>query len=86
MLSSIAEISLDKTELSLIVGDTETLTAIITPTDATLREQIKWATSDDNVATVDVNGKVKAVKEGTATVSATVEGKKAECPDYLLGT
>ena len=79
VLSSIAEISLDKTELNMIVGDTETLTAIITPADATLREQIKWATSDENVATVDVNGKVKAVKEGTATVSATVEGKKAEC-------
>ena len=79
VLSSIAEISLDKTEISLIVGDTETLTAIITPADATLREKITWGTSDENVATVDETGKVKAVKEGTATVWAQVEGKRAEC-------
>ncbi len=86
VLSSLAEISLSKSELSMIVGDTETLTAIITPADATLREGIKWVSSDKNVATVDDNGKVKAVKEGTATISATVEGKKAECQvsvDYI---
>ena len=86
VLSSIAEISLDKNELSMIVGDTETLTAIITPADATLREKITWATSDDKVATVDENGKVKAKKEGSAKISAMVEGKKAEClvtVDYI---
>ncbi|GEM_PF-4660482 len=86
VLSSIAEISLDKNELSMIVGDTETLTAIITPADATLREKITWATSDDKIATVDENGKVKAIKEGSAKISAMVEGKKAEClvtVDYI---
>ena len=86
VLSSIAEISLDKNELSMIVGDTETLTAVITPADATLREKITWATSDDKVATVDENGKVKAIKEGSAKISAMVEGKKAEClvtVDYI---
>lgn len=86
VLSSIAEISLDKNELSMIVGDTETLTAVITPADATLREKITWTTSDDKVATVDENGKVKAIKEGSAIISAMVEGKKAECivtVDYI---
>ena len=79
VLSSIAEISLDKNELSMIVGDTETLTAIITPADATLREKIVWTSYDETIVTVDDAGKVKAVKEGNAVVSAMVEGKKAEC-------
>lgn len=86
VLSSIAEISLDKNELSMIVGDTETLTAIIAPADATLREKIVWTSSDETVVTVDDTGKVKAVKEGNAIVSAMVEGKKAECSvsvDYV---
>lgn len=79
VLSSIADISLDKTELSMIVGDTETLTAIITPADATLREKIVWISSDQTVATVDDSGKVRAVKEGNAIISAKVEGKTAGC-------
>ena len=86
VLSSIAEISLSKSQLSMIIGDTETLEAIITPEDATLREEITWSSTDQNVATVDNNGKVTAIKEGTAIISATVEGKKAECKvtvDYI---
>jgi len=86
VLSSIAEISLNKTTLSLIVGDSEILQAIITPEDATLREGVKWETSDDKIATVDNNGKVVAVKEGEATITVSVEGKKAECKvsvDYI---
>lgn len=86
VLSSIAEISLSKSQLSMTIGDTETLEAIITPADATLREEITWSSTNENVATVDNNGKVTAIKEGTAIISATVEGKKAECKvtvDYI---
>lgn len=86
VLSSIANISLDKSELSMKIGDTETLNAVITPEDATLRENMVWASSDDNVVIVNQSGKVDAIKEGTATVSVSVEGKKAECGitvDYI---
>ena len=37
-----------------------------------------WKSSDDSVATVD-DGKVTAKKAGTATITATVEGKSANC-------
>ena len=77
--SSMASISLSKSEMSMIVGETATLTAVISPADATLRESITWASSNTNVVTVDDYGKVKAVKEGNAIISASVEGKKAEC-------
>ena len=86
VLSSMAGISLNKASLSLIVGNSETLQAIITPSDATLRESIRWESSNEDVATVDSNGKVVAVKEGNATITASVEGKKAECRvsvDYI---
>ncbi|MBR0298105.1 MAG: Ig domain-containing protein [Bacteroidales bacterium] len=79
VLSSVANISLDKNELGMKVGDTQTLNAVITPEDATLRESLVWASSDENVVIVDQSGKVDAIKEGTATVSVSVEGKKAEC-------
>ena len=84
--SSMANITLNKSEMNMIVGEISTLAAIISPPDATLRESIIWASSNTNVVTVDENGKVKAVKEGDATISASVEGKKAECHinvDYI---
>ncbi|WML37819.1 Ig-like domain-containing protein [Clostridium sp. OS1-26] len=67
-------ISLDKTSTNLTVGQTDSLTATITPDNAT-NKNMKWVSSDPNIVTVDENGKVTAVKEGTTTVSAiTMDG------------
>ena len=73
-------ITLNKTELSLYVNDTETLTATITPD--TVSQILKWSSSNPEVATVDQSGKVTAIAKGTATISAEVvegSGIKAEC-------
>ena len=67
---SVTGVSLDKTELSLTVGDTETLTATVAPANAT-NQNVTWASSDPSVATVDAAGKVTAVGAGTATITAT---------------
>ena len=77
---SVTEVSLNKTALELVVEGTETLTATIKPENAT-DKTVTWATSDTAIVTVDTNGKVKAVKEGTATITVTTKdgGKKAEC-------
>ena len=71
-------IRLNKTTLSLVEGESETLTATITPSDAT-DKSVTWSSSDTSVATVS-NGKVTAVKAGSATITAkTSNNKTATC-------
>lgn len=85
VLAPVSGITLNKNRLDLIIGDTETLTATITPADADPKEPITWTTSDETIATVD-GGKVTAVKEGEATVTASSDGKSATCivnVDYI---
>lgn len=67
----VSNITLDKTELSLSIGDSETLTATIEPNNAT-NKNVTWSSNNEAVATVD-NGKVTAVKEGTATITVTAQ-------------
>ena len=62
-------ITLNATEQSLTVGDTFALTAGVAPENAT-NKSLAWTSSDENVATVDANGLVTAVKEGTAIITA----------------
>ena len=78
--TSVDKVSLDKTELALTVGDTQTLIATITPDDAN-NKSVSWSSDKPSVATVDENGKVTAVAEGTAKITVTtVDGKKtADC-------
>ena len=54
---------------TLSIGESKTLTAVITPDDA-LNKDVAWKSSDTSVVTV-TNGTIKGVKEGTATVTAT---------------
>lgn len=85
VLAPVSGITLNKNRLDLIIGETETLTATITPADADPKEPITWTTSDETIATVD-GGKVTAVKEGEATVTASSDGKSATCivkVDYI---
>lgn len=73
----VESVSLDITTLSLSVGESATLTATVKPDNAS-DKNVVWTSSDNSVATVS-NGKVTAVKAGTATVKATCGGKTAEC-------
>ena len=67
----------DKTTLTK-AGETAQLTAQIIPENAT-NKNVTWKSSDESVATVDETGKVTAVANGTATITATAEdgGKTA---------
>ncbi len=58
--------------MTLVTGDTETLTATIAPTDATNKDVV-WCSDNSTVATVDSTGKVTAVAAGTATITVTSE-------------
>ena len=74
----VESITLDKTNVTLEEGESITLSATITPEDAT-DKSITWSSSANSIATVDQSGKVTAIKEGTATISAKVGGKQASC-------
>jgi len=66
---NVTGVTLDKDTLTLTVGETETLIATVLPNDAT-NQAVTWASSNQTVATV-LNGKVTAVKAGTATITVT---------------
>ena len=72
-------ISINPTTLTLTEGDTQTLTASITPSNADV-QGVSWSTNNSSVATVD-NGKVTAIKAGSATITVTSidGGKTATC-------
>ena len=75
-------LTLDKNTLALFAGDSATLTAAVTPDNAT-NKTLTWASSNTAVATVDQSGKVTAVAPGTAAITVTTNdgsGKVASCP------
>lgn len=71
-----AEYTLDNTTLSLEEGQTQQLT-VISSLDNEFT--VEYETSDLNVATVSASGLVTAVKAGTATITAKVDGKELTC-------
>ena len=76
----VEKVSLNKSATTLTEGESETLTATITPSNATGDKTVKWSSSNEAVAVVDSNGKVTAKKAGTAVITATSSnGKTAGC-------
>lgn len=69
VLRPVGSLTLNKTTTSINVGEDETLVATFDP-EAPSNPGITWA-SDSDAATVDQNGKVTAVKMGTATITAS---------------
>lgn len=77
---AVTGVSLNKTSITLTEGDSETLTATVAPTNAT-NKAVSWKSSDAATASVDNNGKVTAVKAGSATITVTTTdgSKTATC-------
>lgn len=77
----VTEITLNKTECNMQVGDNFQLTTTISPDNAT-NHSVFWSSSDENVAIVDDNGVVTALASGTTQIKATANdgsGKSAAC-------
>lgn len=72
-------ISLSYYSKTLEVADSVTITATVTPK----RKKVHWSSSNTSVATIKQNGYVKAKKVGTATITATADGKSATCTIYV---
>lgn len=76
----VSQITLNKAETSISVGNSETLTATVTPNDATKKDVI-WTSSNTDVATVE-SGVVTAKAAGTATITVKAKdssGISASC-------
>lgn len=89
---AVESVTLNKTTLTMDIGDEETLTATVAPNNAT-NKTVTWSSDNTAVATV-ANGKVTAIAAGTATITATADGKSATCavtvnaatPSTITGT
>ena len=76
--TALQSISLNQTSLQMWVGGSETLEVNCTPSNTTVDKTVTWKSSNEKVATVK-DGKVEAVGEGEAVITAEVAGKKASC-------
>ena len=77
--TAVDKVQLNKSQINLYKGKTETLSATITPSNAS-NKQITWSVVKGDCVTVDNNGTITANKKGTATVRATsANGKYADC-------
>ena len=76
---TVGNVELDKMESTIEKGKTVTLKATVYPSSAD--QSVTWESSDTKIATVSTAGKVKGVKAGKATITATskVTGLKATC-------
>ena len=73
-------VSLSKSSLSMLKGDSYHLVATIKPVNATNKSVI-WSSSNENIVTVDNNGKIMAKETGKATITVKTKdgGKTATC-------
>ena len=80
----VESIKLNKTSLTLKKDDSETLIATINPSNVT-NKQVTWKSSNDNIVSVDNNGKVTGKGTGTVTITASIDGKSATCTVKSIG-
>ena len=72
-------IKVDKTLMEIKEGETVKITATVEPSNATTKA-VMYSSSNINIATVDGDGNVTGIKEGTATITVTSNnGKTATC-------
>jgi len=77
---AVTGVTLNKTTTAIVVGRTETLRASVQPINAT-HKTVAWSSSNEDVATVNADGQVRAVALGAAVITATTleGGYRALC-------
>ena len=68
----VSGIKFDKDTVIIKKGSSEKLIATVLPNTA-FNKNLNWSSSDENVATVDENGLVTAVSEGSADITVTTD-------------
>ena len=75
----VERVTLDKTAVTMEIGDSVTLNAAVVPDNAADRS-VSWSVQPADGGVIDlVNGTITALKAGTATVTASAGGKSASC-------
>lgn len=75
---AIESLDISKSSMTMKPGATNTLSVTVSPEDANI-SGMTWTSSDEAVATVDQEGNVTAVADGTATITATIGETTASC-------
>lgn len=76
-------LSIKAEKTNLLLGENETLQAVITPFDAE-DQVVEWASSDSKIVSVDAQGTVNAVDRGTAIITATLVSQPLMKASVLL--
>ncbi|MBR4788921.1 MAG: Ig-like domain-containing protein [Bacteroidales bacterium] len=74
----VTSVTLDKSEISMILFEKDKLTATVTPSGA-LDGEITWSSSNNEVVTVDENGNIAAQQPGNAVIIAKAGNYSAQC-------
>ena len=77
---NVTGINLNEENISMNVGDSDILTATITPDNAT-NQNVTWSSSDESIVTANSEGEIEGISSGDATITATTKdgNKKATC-------
>ena len=75
---AVTSVTLNKASLNLTKGQSESLSATVSPDNAT-DKTVTWSSSDATIASVDQNGRVTALKSGNASIMAKAGEKSATC-------
>lgn len=76
---AVSSVSVAPSNATMKVYDTKTLSASVSPAAAASDLDIQWSSSNTSVAKVNDSGMVTAVGPGTATITASAEGKSGSC-------
>ena len=75
---AVTGVTIDKSSLSIEIGQTAKLTASVSPGNAT-DKTMSWSSSDEKVVKVDSNGNLTTVAAGTATITVKAGNHTATC-------
>lgn len=69
----VEDMLVDKTDITLSVGETETVNVTIIPSNATIKS-VLYGSTDEKIATVTHDGKIRGVSAGTAYIDVVPKG------------
>lgn len=78
VLATLDGISLNETSLTLPSGDSFQLVASFSPEDVEVKDLV-WSSSDENIASVDQDGMITGLGEGTAVIKVSSGEVEATC-------